>query len=730
MANAIQQRVQALITTYLATGSKAAAMGAFVYPTSMTWSGSRGSFLSIAERNQPWRNTDPLENSAVMNCLAWIQRNFGQGHLRTVREQRDGSFKSVDVPGFLDLVYKPNDHHTAYSFWAGTLLSYHLDGNAYWIKVRNARGFGVPTELWYEPHWSLAPHYPQDGSVFIDYYERRVNGRIQQIPVENVIHFRNGVNPGNPRYGLAPLKVALLEVFTDQEAAAYTAALLKNMAIPGVVVSPKQAVGFSPEKIKDMKQTFMRKFGGDKRGEPLLLDFDATISTLGFSPKDMDFAAVRRIGEERISGCFGLPAIVAGLGAGLDASTYNNLKELKKSAFEDCLSPTWDDFAETLTNQLLPDFTRADDVMCDFDKSHIAALKEDETAKSKRITDQLRAGAITVLQAQTELGYLPDQQANYYLIPSSLRPATPAILAARAAEAIEDPKPAQLPPAAGNGDKDKSAPQVIIIRAEPEHVLTERTTKFLSAAKSVEWEGMMLRREPTDLEKLCIKGIDQEQEKGADSLEAVMLGIRARMVDDAIAALDGLNEADLHTLTVAPTEDDHGMVVALLLGLFLSGAALIVSELNTQGAELSGAQTVNADKETMNALASVLLSRVANDVQSRVVGAAQQALLLGSNVEEYTRAQLLAGSTAYVGRAASEGANVALAKGRMAEMTARQGVFSFLVYSAVLDANTCQPCGNEDGKTGQMDELPPVPNASCPGGAQCRCALIPVFERS
>ena len=80
------------------------------------------------------------------------------------------------------------------------LLSYHLDGNAYWIKVRNARG-GVPTALWYEPHWSIKPHFPADGSAIIDYYERNINGFTQKIPPENVVHFRNGLNPANSRYG-------------------------------------------------------------------------------------------------------------------------------------------------------------------------------------------------------------------------------------------------------------------------------------------------------------------------------------------------------------------------------------------------------------------------------------------------------------------------------------------------------------------------------------------------
>jgi hypothetical protein len=44
----------------------------------------------------------------------------------------------------------------------------------------------------------------------------------------------------------------------------------------------------------------------------------------------------------------------------------------------------------------------------------------------------------------------------------------------------------------------------------------------------------------------------------------------------------------------------------------------------------------------------------------------------------------------------------------------------------VLDNNTCQPCGEADGISGQLDGIPPAPNPDCEGGASCRCVHIPV----
>lgn len=734
METTFKNRVEAALTTLYATGSKAAAIGSFVFPSSMSFASSSGSFISLAPRTSlPYRSTDPVENSAVMAVLSWITRNFGQAEFQVAKQKRSGTREPISNHPLQQLLERPNAFYTGQALWAATELSYQLDGNAYWFKERNARGFGIPTALWYLPHWSIKPHWPEDGSAFIDYYERKINGRIEKIPIENIVHFRNGLNPANTRFGLAPLKAGLLNIFSDIEVDLWVAALCYNQAVPGTLIAPKGiGASLSKEKASQIKQSWKQKFGGDNRGEVGILDFEAEITQLGFDPSEMDFSAIHMHAETRISGLLGVPAIVAGLTAGLESSTYNNLDQLKKSAFEERLVPDWEAFEDEIDRQLLIDFEQdatGKGIFCEFDTSRVRALKEDQNDKEQRARDNLKSGGILIDEFRSDCGLppLPNGAGQILLVPNNARPATPQNVAARAAETITDPKPAAPPTQPASGDKDKSAPQVIIVRAEAEPIIAAR--KAPGESKGFEWEGLTLRREPTELEKLVVKSIDDAQEQGADTLEAALLSIRTRMIDDAIASLPETTEAELHLLTVQPTEQEHTDILALLLVLALKGAGLIVAELNQQGAALTGLASKNPGKDELPLLASVVLSRVANDVQTRVAAAAQQALMLGLDPIEHARVSLLAGSTAYVSRAAAEGANVALAKGRMAEMAARNGVFSFLVYSAVLDANTCQPCGAVDGQTGQVGELPSVPNVSCPGGAQCRCVHIPVFER-
>jgi len=688
-----------------------AATKAFQFPTRHTHRG--GAFVSIAQRTFPYENTDPISNSAAMNCLSWIQRNFLQAQLDIYRQVDDGKQEVVDNHPMIQLLNRPNDFYLDTHLWYATLLSYHLDGNAYWLKTRNGRGFGAPTQLWYEPHWSIKPHYPDDGSKFIDYYERRVNGTMERIPVENVIHFRNGLNPANPRYGLAPIKAALLNVFTDTEVNQWVAALCRNMAIPGVILNPTEMIGMSPEKAENIKQVWKRKFGGDNRGEPLMLDFPAEVKTIGFNPSDMDFSAITIIAETRIAGALGVPAIVAGLYAGMESSTYNNLENLRKAAFEESLVPTWQTFAKHLTAQLLPDFERDEDInqlVVKFDTSEIRSLQENQGEKEQRAIEALMAGVATLNETRAQFGYDPIDNGDYTYLPNSVT-----ILGDM--EDVEEPEEPE------EDIEDEEIEDEDTKELGDEDV-EEACHHPLIHVKQEIWNGIPVSRMPTELEARAIKSIDDEFQNGVITLSALLLALRERYIEELAQQIAATDPEGYASIVLEPTEDDRARIEALLLLLFARGAFLVTQELRQQG--IDGEVESSADEELIATLAILLAIRIVNDVRARGVAAAIRGAVGGQVPSDYARAEMLAGSTAYVAGAAAEMTNVLLAQGREAEMNARADDIRIYIYSAVLDVRTCGPCRAADGTRGPRASLPPVPNPNCAGRTRCRCVILPV----
>jgi len=115
---------------------------------------------------------------------------------------------------------------------------------------------------------------------------------------------------------------------------------------------------------------------------------------------------LHRIPEERISAVLGVPAIVAGLGAGLENATYSNARELREMFTEQKLIPLWRADAAKLNTSLLPDFTRTRNAFIEFDITNVRALQEDENEKYTRLA--LAVGNkpwLTVNEARTEIGY-------------------------------------------------------------------------------------------------------------------------------------------------------------------------------------------------------------------------------------------------------------------------------------------------------------------------------------
>src|SRR5262245_20024169 len=283
-----------------------------------------------------------LDSNVVMAPVMWIMRTFIEAVALVQRRRMSEDGKKAVWEWIADhpaevLLETPNPYYDGDALWQATLVSFILAGNAYWQKVRNA--IGTVVELWYLPHWLVKPVYPSDGSRFLDYYEFRSGGRTQRIAPRNMVHFRFGIDGRNTRLGISPLAPLLREVATDDEAALFSAAILKNMGVPGLVVSPKnEKVQPSPDDVAELKAYMNSAFSGAKRGKAAVLGVPTEVAQFGFDPNKLMLANLRDISEERVCAMLGLPAAVVGFGSGMQATKVGaTMRELVKMAWVACL---------------------------------------------------------------------------------------------------------------------------------------------------------------------------------------------------------------------------------------------------------------------------------------------------------------------------------------------------------------------------------------------------------
>ena len=258
-------------------------------------------------------------------------------------------------------------------------------------------------------HFKYAPHGGLGGNSIV-------------VPTNDIVHIRNGIDPNNHRRGFAPLKSVLREILGDEAAGQYAAALLHNMAVPGVILSPKDDSmgGPSKEEAEAISAMYKQKFGGKNRGAPMILSGSMNVEVVSFSPDQMNLTELRKLPEERVSAVLGVPAILAGLGAGLDAATYNNTRELREFFTEQKLVPLWKSVASELTHQLLRKDFEDDDLYVKYNLDDVRALSQDKDDIYKRMNTAVQGGWITIAEARKQAGLNTDETHELYLRPMNM----------------------------------------------------------------------------------------------------------------------------------------------------------------------------------------------------------------------------------------------------------------------------------------------------------------------
>jgi len=369
------------------------------------------STLNITNKNT-YKVDSGFRSSIIMAPLLWFVRNVPQSKIII---KKDGA---VDPEhDIVKLIKRPNPYYGRYNLIGATVLSLVYSGNAYWVKVRD--NLYKPKELYYVPDWMITP--VGDEAELITRYEYRVNGRKININPDDVVHFRYGIDPENPRKGLSPLKSLMREIFTDDESGNFAASLLVNQGIIGVVISPASD-GVPINDVQGVRDYIDTQFTGANRGRPLVFSAPTKVEKLSFSPADLDLGRLRNISEERVTAVLGLPAAVVGFGTGVQQTKVGaTMKELKEMAWENGVLPLQGVIAEDLETQLLPDFEEdTNKFVIEFDNSGVRALNEDESALYDRYNKGVINGWLTVSEVRKRLGWEVDKTQNVYLRPISL----------------------------------------------------------------------------------------------------------------------------------------------------------------------------------------------------------------------------------------------------------------------------------------------------------------------
>lgn len=343
--------------------------------------------------------------------IKWLGDRFPRPIFQVSKIGRGGKYTPYGQHPLVDLWNWPNQFYGRRTLEKAIGLSLICDGNAYVQKVRN-RG-GEVVELWWLPHDRVAPTWPLDGSEFIDGYRVRIDGFDWWLPAEDVIHIKDGIDPLNQRLGLSAVKACLREVCTVNEESGYTASLLRNSAVPGMVIVPADPkLRVEKKDADEIKARLRDSFGGERRGDTAVLQGMFTVQTLSFSPEQLALDKLPTHAIARIAAAMGVAPMSLGLP---DAGkTYSNLGEANRASWG-TIQATQELTAETLRYQLGPDFGLDPKKNTPgYDYSEIQEMQESLDAIWRRVGQGFLDGIITRNEGRDLLGFPQDPLGDIY----------------------------------------------------------------------------------------------------------------------------------------------------------------------------------------------------------------------------------------------------------------------------------------------------------------------------
>lgn len=669
------------------------------------------------------------KNELAFACINKIADVMNDAEIVVEKLNNKGEYERLIGHPMVGLIKRPNVEEVGSDLRRKVIQSENSLGIVYFHLIR-PRPNAVPIAV-----YVLNPNrvFPQvnysNGTIDYFRYSTALGKQIDISPEDILIKRRTDLT--DEFGGLAPLSVAANTISGDENLTDYVNSFLDPSGGGGVPAGIlKFNATLSPEMARLKKEMWNKNTRGDQIA---VLDANAEFQPIGSKLSELNSGDLREQNESRICSVFGVPPILVGAYVGIKNTTAN---ATAKSALKDFginkISPELKVLREWLTWNLLAQFEdeneiKAEKIRVNFDLSQMVAFQEDLDAIHNRARTNFSAGGWTLNEFREATGKLPDKKGDYYLQPFNLNAVSPE---SRAAQAVRKIEQGTNPEEEITEETDKKA----MATAQP-----TSSPKLLPEKKTVEFEGLTLSREPSEIEKLIgLKSLSDELFGETELLQNSLLKYRDALINQAVSAAKDLEAATVHGLTLVRNEKLAKQINKTLGASYQIGRKQIIREINLQKSQKSLSLPETKDllddeiEERIGEVSDSVLAKILNEIQSRAINIYTALKLLGWDASEFfdeLKKRLFGESAKFVEQLANNSANLVIQIGRKDEILNYDGDGE-TEYSAILDKNICDNCKPFDGKRSKTPDkdLPDVPNRNCLGGSNCRCFWVIILD--
>lgn len=326
-----------------------------------------------------------------------ISNAVGSLPIRLIDAKNDKEILSHPV---LDLLYRPNDEEqkTKKDFLRDITIWKILEGNAYLnliglseksrqLYVLNPRYMTItPDNKGYPGQYIYSTGYTSETFT----RNLATNRFVSRMENGELLHLRNF----NPNYSSGDLKgkseilPLFFEIMQYLEASNHNLKLLTNGARPSGALIVKNKDGnqtmLSEEEYQRAKQQIRENYQGtNNSGIPMLLEGGLEWQEMSISPKDMDFATLKKSAEMQIYTGLEIPLQIMMP----DGTTFNNMETAQLTFYKNRVIPFTNDILHSLNSWLLPLYKNTENLELQIDYDNVDALAIERAEINKAISE-------------------------------------------------------------------------------------------------------------------------------------------------------------------------------------------------------------------------------------------------------------------------------------------------------------------------------------------------------
>lgn len=317
-------------------------------------------------------------NADVYSIVNKIDQMRKRAKLKLYRKLETEEHEEVTDHPLASYLYKVNESMHTDEFVSGFLIYRLITGNAfaYYPKIDAGLNKGRTGAIYIMPSNDINIISGGWLNPVKEYMLESSRQRFEKSEIYHSYFFNPLFGTDRTFFGQSPLKAAARILAKQNQAEITELKQFENQGPPYIMYrdnSGEQVFNRMTDQQQHELSEKIKEAGSEKkRGLPLILKDKYGIINLGRNLADLDIIESSKDGRIILCNVYGFPPVLLGL----DAATYNNIKEARKAAWTDCIIPNLKAVENAFNTMLIEGVDEYKDLYFAFDYSEIEELQE------------------------------------------------------------------------------------------------------------------------------------------------------------------------------------------------------------------------------------------------------------------------------------------------------------------------------------------------------------------